>query len=288
MKIDLIELADIGNPARLASALLDQVPDLSPGTPIRKIAEAVGIEDIRLAPLENFEGALITDQHKRVGQILVNQVQGEHRQRFTIAHELGHFLLDNHRPKADDGFHCSRGDFSADRSAKMSPAIKMEVEANEFAAELLMPTRLVGKLLVRSPGVELAHILRIAAEFNVSKESAARRYVSMASEPVALIFSKGGNIRYIKKSEDFPSLCVWKNQPIPQGSLTGAIKDEVGEVSGWSTCPADVWLSSHHHQVVCEQTFPQQNGYRISLLALEDDDDDDRTDWHEPRYSYGR
>jgi hypothetical protein len=288
MEIDLIELADIGNPARLASALLDQIPDLTPGTPVRRIAAAVGIEDIHLAPLDRFEGALITDRHKRVGQILINQCQGEQRQRFTIAHELGHFLLDNHRSKESEGFRCSRGDFAADRTAKMTRAMKMEVEANEFAAELLMPTRLVGKLLARSPGVEMEHILRIAAEFNVSKESAARCYVSLVGEPVALVFSRDGIIRYIKKSAEFPSLCVWKDQPVPEDSLTGTIKDEVGKISDWSTCPADTWLSSARRGHVCEQTFPQQNGFRISLLAMEEDEGDDDDDWHEPRFAYGR
>lgn len=56
--------------------------------------------------------------------ILYNPYEPIARQRFTIAHELGHYLL---------------GHGSANRGNKRSNSAMIEVQANKFAAELLMP-----------------------------------------------------------------------------------------------------------------------------------------------------
>ncbi|RJQ32230.1 MAG: ImmA/IrrE family metallo-endopeptidase [Actinobacteria bacterium] len=57
-----------------------------------------------------------------------NQSQHRHRQRFTVAHELGHFLL---------------GHTSKERPLDLESKVPDEVEANQFAAELLMPLALL-------------------------------------------------------------------------------------------------------------------------------------------------
>jgi Zn-dependent peptidase ImmA (M78 family) len=69
----------------------------------------------------------------------VNSSQHENRQRFTIAHELGHYLLHKGTKLHFDE------DFRIDyRDATSSDATKREeVEANGFAAALLMPERIL-------------------------------------------------------------------------------------------------------------------------------------------------
>ncbi len=81
--------------------------------------------------------------------ILVNAEQSAGRKTFTIAHELGHYLM--HKAKLDtdneiisgakgidiDSQACiARTDITADSSAEYR---KLETEANRFAAEVLMP-----------------------------------------------------------------------------------------------------------------------------------------------------
>ena len=96
-------------------------------------------------------------------------------------------------------------------------ARQMEVEANEFAAELLMPAHLFQASLDRRAGIDLDHVLSLADEFFVSREAAARRYVALSDEPAAVIFSKEGAIRYVKKHPKFPSLNVWNMWPESAG-----------------------------------------------------------------------
>src|SRR5437667_10664688 len=66
--------------------------------------------------------------------ILVNSQHHANRQRFTIAHELGHLLLHGYKtPHADKQFRL--------RDARSSEgSVLEEIQANQFGAELLMPS----------------------------------------------------------------------------------------------------------------------------------------------------
>jgi hypothetical protein len=88
--------------------------------------------------------------------IHVNASDAYTRQRFTIAHELAHYLL--HRDKIGDGI----TDDALYRSDKMTT--QDEYAANNKAADLLMPRRLVMKCLSEgTSGAEtLAHIFEVS------------------------------------------------------------------------------------------------------------------------------
>lgn len=91
---------------------------------------------------EPFDGEVSGMVHCRPGGGGVIGVNSEHsrtRQRFTIAHELGHLLL-----HADEEFHIDEKRPLARRDELSSQATDpREIEANQFAAELLMPDALV-------------------------------------------------------------------------------------------------------------------------------------------------
>lgn len=75
--------------------------------------------------------------------ILVNHTHAKVRQRFTIAHELGHFVL-----STKSGIFVDKKIFF--RDSRCMPASDLEeIEANIFAAELLMPTHYVKRELDR-------------------------------------------------------------------------------------------------------------------------------------------
>lgn len=101
------------------------------------IAEAHGII-VRKAPLEGSLSGFLITTGKGVTFIGVNEQDGLQRQRFTIAHELGHhFLHDRGEPFLDTVTGKSRVMARDDVSASGTDV--REIEANLFAAELLMP-----------------------------------------------------------------------------------------------------------------------------------------------------
>lgn len=82
-------------------------------------------------------------------RIIVNADHPHTRQRFTIAHELGHYML--HRRLIGNGISDSRIYRSATSGAYRNPNIgpKEETEANKFAVNLLMPEHLVKEVQQR-------------------------------------------------------------------------------------------------------------------------------------------
>ncbi|WP_417452897.1 ImmA/IrrE family metallo-endopeptidase [Kiloniella sp.] len=99
--------------------------------------------------------------------VSVNEDQHPNRQRFTIAHELGHFVL--HKKLIGDGVDDTKMYRSTDAGKYHNKnfAKIQETEANQFAATLLMPTHLIKKYL--ELGVSEASIL--SGIFGVSEQA---------------------------------------------------------------------------------------------------------------------
>ena len=107
--------------------------------------------------------------------IRVNRHEARERQRFTIAHELAHFLLHRHIiDSSDDGI--------TDTVLYRSGASEnVEYEANRLAAEIIMPLELLEKQLNEEFGgvVTDASIEGLAASFQVSKAAMEIRLSNM-------------------------------------------------------------------------------------------------------------
>jgi Zn-dependent peptidase ImmA (M78 family) len=133
-----------------------------------QIARRLGI-DVRQAPLsDNISGALV----KKVGQdprILLNAGDHPNRQRFTAAHELGHFVSREEAPEEYE--------YVDLRDTVMSAAgtNEDEVFANQFAANLLMPEREVRRLAEQ--GYSLTEM---ALYFGVSQDAMGYRVTSLS------------------------------------------------------------------------------------------------------------
>jgi Zn-dependent peptidase ImmA (M78 family) len=55
--------------------------------------------NIDYSPLDNLEGALVANEYKTEGVILINnskEIGTKERQRFTLGHEIGHFMIPHH------------------------------------------------------------------------------------------------------------------------------------------------------------------------------------------------
>ncbi|MHC4563819.1 MAG: ImmA/IrrE family metallo-endopeptidase [Planctomycetota bacterium] len=103
------------------------------------------------------------------------------RARFTLAHELGHYFIDEHRTALVAGRvepHLSQCDYE-------SP-ILAEQEADRFAASLLMPAaRFLAKAKAATPG--LPGVIRLADQFASSLTAAAIRFAALDVAPCAVV-----------------------------------------------------------------------------------------------------
>ncbi|WP_445679525.1 ImmA/IrrE family metallo-endopeptidase [Radicibacter daui] len=282
LKIDRMEIDDVGgNPRKLAASIIKQLPETSGAIPVREIAEAIDIYEIKEAVLDGLEGGLIVAEDKSEGAILVRSDRPERRKRYTIAHEIGHYVNPWHKASSPEGFRCRSSDMRLDRYKKNDPFAQMEVEANEFAAELLMPIAQLKHFLKGKSGADIGQILGISDRFDVSREAAARRFVDFSEEPIVILFSHDGVIRYVKSSEDAPKISVWGGDRLPLASLSVTYPAKIGKVTGWEEVPGHVWLERSRGYTVYEQTLSQNNKFRMTLLSFEKEEEEEG-DWVEP------
>lgn len=130
----------------LVTDLLDKYHVTSGPVPVRRIAEDNDIE-IKLDKVDDdLSGFLFRDKKSGRTIIGVNSAHHKNRQNFTIAHELGHYLLHEGEVIHLDE---ERGAYTINyrKAASAKGNDDNEREANLFAALLLMPEQLLRKEL---------------------------------------------------------------------------------------------------------------------------------------------
>lgn len=131
---------------KLVERLLNEQGIQSAPVPVEELARARGV-DVRYESADDkLSGFLIRDLKHRRAVIGVNSSHHKHRQRFTIAHELGHFLLhEGEKVYVDRADYVFQVKLCNDDSSK---GINVEEkEANLFAAEILLPQSFLKKHL---------------------------------------------------------------------------------------------------------------------------------------------
>jgi Zn-dependent peptidase ImmA (M78 family) len=104
--------------------------------PVDRVARQLGAEIVFERLGADVSGLLIREEGRLI--IGVNERHPEPRQRFTIAHEIGHLVLHRGRPLVVDPVRINLRDSRSSLATDLE-----EIEANSFAAELLMPRSLV-------------------------------------------------------------------------------------------------------------------------------------------------
>src|SRR5208337_2804310 len=185
----LMDLADCGSPETLLAVILKHHPSWTAPVPILELAKKVNIVEIRELEADGFEGALLTDANKQKGVILHKAGARVERRRFTIAHELGHFLMPSH--KGDQ--HCTAADLQESRRG--TDRQRREAEANRFAAGLLMPKPWFSRDMGRLGDADVTHVKTLAKQYCTSLEATSNRYCELTDDVCALVFAKDNVVR---------------------------------------------------------------------------------------------
>jgi hypothetical protein len=279
MNFNRMDLADCTTPEALLAVIHKQQGGAFPiPVPVEEWALALDITAIEDLETEGFEGGLIMFSDRNSGTILVNRHSDRRRRRFTVGHELGHFLLPWHTPRSGQGFLCSKQDMAVFRAKPGGDRyMQMEAEANRFSAGLLMPQAPFRADLRARRNFEVLHVVELADRYDASKEATARRCADLHDDPIAIVISRHGKILRVYPGRDFPRLAVWNGQPVPSASLTQRAALPPGQASAWDETPADLWLVRARGNV-CEQALGQKEGFRLTLLTFEPESDDPEED----------
>lgn len=146
-----------------------------------RILEKEGIRKEELEASDDVFGAIV--QQNGVVVIAINPNQHPNRQRFTLAHELGHYFC--HRQISMEYVD---GDFRVHwRDQESSTGTKWEeIEANRFAAALLIPEHMLRKDIEEYRMIDQDTISRLASDYKVSRLAMQLRLINLGLLPPEL------------------------------------------------------------------------------------------------------
>jgi Predicted Zn peptidase len=213
--------------------------------------------------LDTAEGRIVVPS-KSGGTIRVKAGLNIGRKRFTIAHEIGHFVL-----------HSREGLEKNDTTASFTVwnDANEEAEANFFAAELLMPEFLF-KPRCRGPVPSFALLDTLAHDFATSMVATAFQYVTYTNEQVALVVSHGNQIKWFHRSkESWPWI---RSGNVHSHSAAGVrLAGKAGDTAKMVRTPAYAWLpdfeGDHEHDIMEDSRYLDWYDRTITLLWLKED-----------------
>lgn len=153
-----------------AADLLEKCRVAKPPIPVERIARSVGAY-VAFEPFEGELSGMLYRDPNGANVIVVNSLTAKTRQRFTVAHEVGHLLLHTSALQVD------RPISVRFRDERSSLAVDLdEITANQFAAALLMPRDWVladaDRLLNRTPALsDEAVVGELAERYAVSRQA---------------------------------------------------------------------------------------------------------------------
>ena len=240
---------------------LEIVRQMLPSTPygasVREIKPPVEIIG------DAFEGMLARDpdDHAVWGIAYNGKARGE-RQRFTIAHELGHFIL--HRSQKQS-FNCD----SQSVHTGIDGLRQIEREADEFAGNLLMPGDLLREW-ISNQRIDLHVLSAIAKRFQVSFEALCIRFIKFTKQRAILVYWDNGFVKYEwRSSSAVRTRARIRRNGDPQEPLPGTLAADTSVEQEWdgTEMSAAIWCPEEAaHMKLWE--FKHSYGARDRILTL--------------------
>jgi len=246
--------------ALVASALRAELK-VPPTVDLYDLAQKLELEIVEVDS-KSFDGALLRSGTRFSGRVLVRSgIREAGRKRFTIAHEIGHYVL--HR---DQQTSCSPREIEGWKEGQPLP----EREADTFASELLLPTTEVAHHVnKRWPSMEV--VGDIASHFGASMMAAGRRFCDVAPQQCALVWSSQRVIRWFHPSPSFVNF-IEPGASLGFDSLALAAYEGRTLTGEMEEVPAESWIKSSwlkDDAVVSEQSIlmPSYEGC-LSLIWI--------------------
>ncbi|WP_286727658.1 MULTISPECIES: ImmA/IrrE family metallo-endopeptidase [Sphingobacterium] len=189
------------------------------------------------------------------------------RGRFTLAHELGHYLIDEHRIALKYGMISSH----QSKNGLLNKDL-IELEADYFASCVLMPEALFKDSCARRK-FSFTLIQELSNIFQVSIMAVILRFIEVGSREFLVVISKNNVIRWYAKSHDFQKVSFkFKiNSILPKGSISALFKSNSDLLTEIEIMDTDVWfINRYYSDTIYEQCYYSEiNDYLITLIWFE-------------------
>ena len=214
------------------------------------------------------------------------------REKFSVAHELGHFSMDINFG-SQQVFKCTKNMIES-----FNKNLEIELRADRFASELILPSKLVNPLMKeQEPSWDL--IKEISTKFEVSLLPSAIKYMGLTQLSCCVVISKKNKILFYRPSKEFRYGLQMDSRILSEGCF--AHKSMKGESipNNFEVVSADNWITGrkvNRDSEIYEWSLPL-NSYGTVMTILWDDGlvdtDDDSMTYNKTEddglgnYSYG-
>ncbi|WP_276483770.1 ImmA/IrrE family metallo-endopeptidase [Paraflavitalea pollutisoli] len=241
----------MSRPSREAQLLLDELGWSTPGDlTIEEMAYACGLM-VQRKDMEGSDGHILMNGNMGIVNVKA-AINYQPKINYVIAHEIGHARLHKHLS------------FFTDNKLTLNEWYAKgthEKEANEFAAELLMPETLFKKKVSKEK-LSVKLIENVAAYFGTSKTATFLRYREHGEYPVMVVFIENGVIKWKQHSNDFPYKWLPTGTPLPSYTVAGdhhyrgVIEPTPEKVHAIEWFPEDYTAQREPNRKLWEQCFP--------------------------------
>ncbi len=225
-------MANTDGAKRAALRLLERTGLGSANLPIDPFAICgeLGIQ-VKAKNMPGLDGALLRVGAR--GKILYGEHMSEQgRVHFTVSHELGHWEM---HPRLQQLWVCTAEDVGGYRGSDE------EMEANTFAAELLMPTPKLKEVL-RYASPTFSKSAEIAKTCGTSLTAAALRLVELTDQAALAVMSANNRTLWVVKNHKARSLYLERGAPVDAESLAWNCLDSPDCVGPPAQVPAEAWF----------------------------------------------
>lgn len=197
------------------------------------------ITEIRGAPWKDFDGFLKRNPDNPKEWLLsYKDTVSDERQRFTKAHELGHYIL--HSQKQDQ-FRCGSNAIVEKDTGEEN----IEAQANQFASYLLMPANHLRPLIEKTP-ITFDLIGKLAGIYGVSFEAMCIRVVEITAERAVLVYWDNGMLLRWSRSDAAKEQRLWLEQPVDSElePIPGTVAADasIRQCPEGGVVPANLWF----------------------------------------------
>lgn len=184
------------------------------------------------------------------------------RARFTFAHELGHYFIDEHRNSLELGFP-PHGSFTGFVSE-----IYTEREADYFAACLLLPeSRVKNDCFKRKFSFSI--INELAKKYQASKTATALRFADIGNHPILVLCANKNKVKWKWSSKDFPYFYLkHRKLKIPEDTIMGEYLYEGKSCKGTQEVWAMDWFEGVRDRDIDRKFYEHCYAYSGNAVSV--------------------
>ncbi|MGM4931792.1 ImmA/IrrE family metallo-endopeptidase [Tardiphaga sp. 619_E2_N8_5] len=225
---------------------------------VEAIAWHLGAE-VRYEALQGCEARIIGTDNAAV--ITVNKASSRQRQRFSICHELGHWIYHRRRILLCQGSDIERPSLETS---------SVERAADRFASELLMPSYLFVPMAESFGRPSMSAACKLSRSFNTSQTAATIRLVETSALPMFLVCHAPNGRKWFARSKVVADDWFPNNDLSPESSAFTMIYGKAPNAMPTKSVSASAWFSRRDasRYEVTEESFRVGNDEVLVLLAF--------------------